>query len=145
MYILCCTLLWSLLLSESTSKIALYQCIAKFSGRSERFEISLNTGDTVKVVDKKDHGWWYVQDQHGRAGWAPASHFKAIIDNSEYKPEDIKIEDVIGRERGRERERERERERQRERDREREERQRERQRERDREREKQREKQGWKR
>ena len=36
--------------------LTLYKCMAKFSGSSDRFEISLNKNDVVKVLDRKDHG-----------------------------------------------------------------------------------------
>ena len=25
-------------------------------------------------------GWWYVEDSHGRGGWAPATFLKPILD-----------------------------------------------------------------
>lgn len=65
----------------NTTPVALYECTNRFIGRSDQFEISLNKGVSVKVIERKDHGWWYVQDQHGRTGWAPASHLKAVFDN----------------------------------------------------------------
>lgn len=34
------------------------------------------------MIEKKESGWWYVQDEHGRVGWAPASHLKVIFDGS---------------------------------------------------------------
>lgn len=36
--------------------LILYQCKAIFEGAPERFELSVNKNDTVKVVDKQDHG-----------------------------------------------------------------------------------------
>ena len=36
--------------------LVLYQCKAIFEGAAERFELCVNKNDTVKVVDKQDHG-----------------------------------------------------------------------------------------
>ena len=40
----------------TASKLALYQCKAIYEGSADRFELTLNKNDTVKVLDKKDHG-----------------------------------------------------------------------------------------
>ena len=60
----------------------LYQCIAKFIGQVDKYQISLRRGASVTVIEKKKSGWWYVQDEHGRVGWVPASHLKIIFDDS---------------------------------------------------------------
>ena len=79
---------------EKCKRLALYQCLSTFIGREDKFEISsLNKGDTVKVLEKKHHGWWYVQDQHGRSGWAPATYFQTIYDPS---PDHVKGDEIVG-------------------------------------------------
>ena len=42
--------------AASKPKLALYQCKAIYEGSADRFELTLNKNDTVKVLDKKDHG-----------------------------------------------------------------------------------------
>ncbi len=42
--------------SEEKHTLTLYQAKAIFEGASERFELTLNKNDTVKVLDKNDHG-----------------------------------------------------------------------------------------
>ena len=37
----------------------LYQCLTRYKG-SDNSEISLNKGDVVKVLDKKDHGEYTI-------------------------------------------------------------------------------------
>ena len=31
-------------------------------------------------MNKPFIGWWYVEDSHGRGGWAPATYLKPILD-----------------------------------------------------------------
>ncbi len=38
--------------------LTLYQAMAAFEGSAERFELTLSKNDSVKVVDKKDHGMY---------------------------------------------------------------------------------------
>ncbi|XP_011406585.1 PREDICTED: neutrophil cytosol factor 1-like isoform X1 [Amphimedon queenslandica] len=66
----------------SSHEIMLYECMAKFVGQADQYQISLRRGASVTVIEKKESGWWYVQDEHGRVGWAPASHLKVIFDDS---------------------------------------------------------------
>ena len=42
--------------AASKPTLALYQCKAIYEGSADRFELTLNKNDTVKVLDKKDHG-----------------------------------------------------------------------------------------
>ena len=60
----------------------LYQSMADFTGSPEQSELSLNKNTMVKVLDKRDHGWWFVEDFHGRAGWAPATYLKPVLDKT---------------------------------------------------------------
>ena len=59
-------------------EVAVYECISTFTGNQDKHEIKLNRGDIVSVLEKKDNGWWYVRDWHGRTGWAPASYLKDV-------------------------------------------------------------------
>lgn len=34
-------------------------------------------------------GWWYVEDLHGRSGWAPASFLKPVLDKGHQKNRDV--------------------------------------------------------
>ena len=46
--------------SDGKPGLVLYQCKAIFEGATERFELCVNKNDTVKVVDKQDHGEYVV-------------------------------------------------------------------------------------
>ena len=59
----------------------MHECVSTFVGKPEKFEINLNRGDMVNVIERKDNGWCYVRDWHGRTGWAPASYLKDIHSN----------------------------------------------------------------
>ena len=56
----------------------MYECTSSFTGKTEKFEITLHRGDMVQVLEKKDNGWWYVRDWHGISGWAPAAYLKDV-------------------------------------------------------------------
>ena len=82
--------------THKCKSLALYQCLSTFIGTEDKFQIrSLNKGDTVQVLEKKHHGWWYVQDQHGRSGlgWAPATYIQTIYDPS---PDHVKGDEIVG-------------------------------------------------
>lgn len=42
--------------TDVKSNLAIYQCKAIFEGTPERFELTMNKNDTVKVLDRQDHG-----------------------------------------------------------------------------------------
>lgn len=51
-----------------------YVVIADYIQREDS-DISLKAGNVVDVVEKSEHGWWFV-DLDGVVGWAPASYLK---------------------------------------------------------------------
>eukprot|EP00731_Ephydatia_muelleri_P023390 Em0015g973a len=66
--------------SAAGPSLVLYEAIADYEGEPGRDQTTLTAGSRVKVLDKKEHGWWYVEDSHGRGGWAPATYLKPILD-----------------------------------------------------------------
>jgi len=51
-----------------------YVVISDYVKREES-DISLKAGNVVDVVEKNEHGWWFV-DLDGELGWAPASYLE---------------------------------------------------------------------
>lgn len=51
-----------------------YVAVADYTKREDS-DISLKAGHVVDVIEKSDHGWWFV-DLDGEVGWAPASYLE---------------------------------------------------------------------
>lgn len=34
-------------------------------------------------------GWWFIQDEHSRAGWVPATYLRPIVDNDSNIQDDV--------------------------------------------------------
>ncbi|MCJ8748731.1 hypothetical protein PDJAM_G00168370 [Pangasius djambal] len=64
--------------SEITGPIMLetYRVIADYS-KTSKYELNLNAGDSVDIVEKSSNGWWFCQCETQR-GWAPASYLEPL-------------------------------------------------------------------
>ncbi|XP_015223285.2 neutrophil cytosol factor 1 isoform X1 [Lepisosteus oculatus] len=64
--------------SEITGPIILetYRAIADYS-KSTKYELDLQAGDHVEIVEKNDNGWWFCQCE-SRRGWVPASYLEPL-------------------------------------------------------------------
>ncbi|XP_078278074.1 neutrophil cytosol factor 1 isoform X1 [Rhinoraja longicauda] len=75
--------------SEITGPMLLqtYRSIAVYQ-KNSKYEMSIQTGDIVEVVEKNQNGWWFCQLE-GRRGWLPAAYLEPLDspdENEEQEP-----------------------------------------------------------
>ncbi|XP_059828886.1 neutrophil cytosol factor 1 [Hypanus sabinus] len=64
--------------SEITGPMLLqtYRSIADYQ-KNSKYEMSIQTGDVVEIVEKHENGWWFCQ-MEGRRGWLPAAFLEPL-------------------------------------------------------------------
>ncbi|XP_072325229.1 neutrophil cytosol factor 1 [Scyliorhinus torazame] len=64
--------------TEITGPIILqsYYSIGNYK-KNSKYEMSIQTGDTVEIVEKSENGWWFCQ-MEGKRGWLPASFLEPL-------------------------------------------------------------------
>uniref|UniRef100_A0A8C4QY65 SH3 domain-containing protein n=1 Tax=Eptatretus burgeri TaxID=7764 RepID=A0A8C4QY65_EPTBU len=62
---------------ELSGKGEPYRAVARFE-KVQNSELSLNEGDMVDVLEKKDGGWWFVRSGVDE-GWVPASYLETRL------------------------------------------------------------------
>uniref|UniRef100_UPI00398EB972 neutrophil cytosol factor 1 isoform X2 n=1 Tax=Pristiophorus japonicus TaxID=55135 RepID=UPI00398EB972 len=64
--------------NEITGPILLqtYRSIADYR-KNSKYEMSIQTGDIVEIVEKDENGWWFCQ-MEGKRGWLPASFLEPL-------------------------------------------------------------------
>ncbi|XP_032901445.1 neutrophil cytosol factor 1 isoform X2 [Amblyraja radiata] len=75
--------------SEITGPMLLqtYRSIAVYQ-KNSKYEMSIQTGDIVEIVEKNQNGWWFCQLE-GRRGWLPAAFLEPLDspdENEEQEP-----------------------------------------------------------
>ncbi|XP_051891716.1 neutrophil cytosol factor 1 [Pristis pectinata] len=53
-----------------------YRSIADYQ-KNSKYEMSIQTGDIVEIVEKHENGWWFCQ-MEGRRGWLPAAFLEPL-------------------------------------------------------------------
>ncbi|XP_041053436.1 neutrophil cytosol factor 1 isoform X2 [Carcharodon carcharias] len=64
--------------TEITGPILLqsYRSIANYK-KNSKYEMSIQTGDIVEIVEKNENGWWFCE-MEGKRGWLPASYLEPL-------------------------------------------------------------------
>ncbi|XP_048413424.1 neutrophil cytosol factor 1 isoform X1 [Stegostoma tigrinum] len=67
-----------------------YRSIADYK-KNSKYEMSVQTGDTVEIVEKSENGWWFCQ-MEGKRGWLPASFLEPLESPEESDEQDPNYE-----------------------------------------------------
>ncbi|XP_067864014.1 neutrophil cytosol factor 1 [Heptranchias perlo] len=78
--------------TEITGPIILqtYRSIGDYQKLS-KYEMSVQTGDIVEIVEKSEIGWWFCQ-MEGKRGWLPASFLEPLESPEESEEQDPNYE-----------------------------------------------------
>lgn len=73
-----------------------YQIVADYQATNVG-EISLIEGKQVTIIEKNERGWWFIADDTGKQGWAPATYLEPIVTSSDDLGYDwVSVMDVNG-------------------------------------------------
>ncbi|XP_043574783.1 neutrophil cytosol factor 1 isoform X2 [Chiloscyllium plagiosum] len=67
-----------------------YRSIADYK-KNSKYEMNVQTGDTVEIVEKSENGWWFCQ-MEGKRGWLPASFLEPLESPDESDEQDPNYE-----------------------------------------------------
>ncbi|XP_072099774.1 neutrophil cytosol factor 1 isoform X2 [Mobula birostris] len=78
--------------SEITGPMLLqtYRSIADYR-KNSKYEMSIQTGDVVEIVEKHENGWWFCQ-MEGRRGWLPAAFLEPLDSPDEIEEQEPNYE-----------------------------------------------------